>query len=61
MTVLLRSVVDAQRHQVEAAGAAVTIADDLPSIVADRLAVEQIFGNLLDNAIKYLDPARRDG
>ena len=58
MTVLLRSVVDAQRHQVEAAGAAVTIADDLPSIVADRLAVEQIFGNLLDNAIKYLDPAR---
>jgi signal transduction histidine kinase len=35
-----------------------TVADDLPSIVADRLAVEQVFGNLIDNALKYLDPAR---
>jgi PAS domain S-box-containing protein len=58
MTALLRDVADAQRHQAEAAGATVTIAPDLPSIVADRLAVEQIFGNLLDNAIKYLDPSR---
>jgi PAS domain S-box-containing protein len=58
MTALVRSVADAQRHQAEAAGATVTIADDLPSIVADRLAVEQVFGNLLDNAVKYLDAAR---
>ena len=27
------------------------------SIVSDRLALEQIFGNLIDNAVKYLDPA----
>ena len=26
------------------------------SIVSDRLALEQIFGNLLDNAVKYLAP-----
>ncbi|MHB2206066.1 MHYT domain-containing protein [Methylobacterium sp. CM6257] len=58
MTALLSDVADAQRHQAEAAGATVTIAPDLPSIVADRLAVEQIFGNLLDNAVKYLDPTR---
>jgi PAS domain S-box-containing protein len=58
MTALLRSVADAQRHQAEAAGAVVTIAPDLPSIVADRLAVEQVFGNLLDNAVKYLDSSR---
>ncbi len=30
----------------------------LPRIVSDRTAIEQIFGNLLDNAIKYLDPQR---
>jgi signal transduction histidine kinase len=26
--------------------------------VTDRLSVEQIFGNILDNAVKYLDPER---
>ena len=31
----------------------VTIAPDMPPIVADRLAIDQIFGNLLDNAVKY--------
>jgi PAS domain S-box-containing protein len=30
----------------------------LPRLVSDRTAVEQIFGNLLDNAVKYLDPQR---
>jgi signal transduction histidine kinase len=30
----------------------------LPNLTADRLAVEQIFGNLLDNATKYLAPER---
>ncbi|MDP4021754.1 MHYT domain-containing protein [Methylobacterium sp. NEAU 140] len=58
MTALLRGLADAQRHQTEARRAVVTIAPDLPTIVADRLAVEQVFGNLLDNAVKYLDPDR---
>ncbi|MCJ2073636.1 ATP-binding protein [Methylobacterium sp. J-030] len=58
MTALLQGLADANRHQAEAARAVVTIAPDLPPIVADRLAIEQIFGNLLDNAIKYLDPSR---
>ena len=28
-------------------------------IVSDRLALEQIFGNLIENALKYLDQAAR--
>ncbi len=58
MTALLQGLADAHRHQAEAARAVVTVAPDLPRIVADRLAIEQIFGNLLDNALKYLDPSR---
>ncbi len=58
LTPLLRSLADAQRHQIETAGATVIVAPDLPSIVADRLAVEQVIGNLIDNAVKYLDPGR---
>ena len=58
MTAVLQTLADALRHQTEAAGAQMTIPAGLPDIVADRLAVEQIFGNLLDNAIKYLDPSR---
>ena len=55
---LLQRLADAQRHQTDAAGAEVVVARDLPRITADRLALEQIFGNLLDNAVKYLDPTR---
>jgi signal transduction histidine kinase len=42
------------QHQLERAGAKISIAPSLPTIVSDRLALEQIFGNLIDNAIKYL-------
>ncbi|WP_164236196.1 ATP-binding protein, partial [Stenotrophomonas maltophilia] len=49
---------DAQRHQAESVGARVSVDPLMPEIVADRTAVEQIFGNLIDNALKYLDPAR---
>ncbi|WP_245298631.1 ATP-binding protein [Methylobacterium platani] len=52
MTALMRSLANAQRHQTETAGAAIEIGD-LPDLVADRVAVGQIFGNLIDNAIKY--------
>lgn len=57
MTRLVQGLADAQRHQAEVAGAAVEVGA-LPGIVADRVGVEQILGNLLDNAVKYLDPAR---
>ncbi|MEM9293716.1 MAG: ATP-binding protein [Acidobacteriota bacterium] len=31
---------------------------ELPAVVADRLSMEQVFGNLLSNAALYLDPQR---
>jgi len=55
MAMLVQGLADAQRHQTDEAGAVVEVSG-LPTITADRLAVEQVFGNLIDNAIKYLDP-----
>ncbi len=44
-------------HQIEQKRVTVTIGA-LPVIVADKTAMEQIMGNLLDNALKYLEPGR---
>jgi signal transduction histidine kinase len=50
---LLEAIVTTMAHQ--AAEAEIRI-DTLPNIVSDRLALEQIFSNLIDNALKYLKP-----
>ncbi|MBB4041525.1 PAS domain S-box-containing protein [Microvirga flocculans] len=42
-------------HQLQERGAEL-ILTSLPDLTSDRLAVEQIFGNLIDNAVKYLKP-----
>jgi signal transduction histidine kinase len=34
------------------------VIENVPNLISDRLAIEQIFGNLLDNAVKYLAPGR---
>lgn len=44
-------------HQLNERGAELII-EGVPDLVSDRLAVEQVFGNLIDNAIKYLNPGR---
>jgi signal transduction histidine kinase len=46
------------QHQIDQAEGQIDIAPKLPMIVSDRLALEQVFGNLIDNAVKYLSPNR---
>jgi signal transduction histidine kinase len=53
VTDLVKATADGFGYQAQKASASITI-DPLPSCVADRLAVEQIFANLIDNALKYL-------
>jgi len=50
---LIEAVVTTVAHQAAEAQARIQI-DPLPDIVSDRLALEQIFSNLIDNALKYL-------
>jgi signal transduction histidine kinase len=50
---LIEGIVMTVAHQAAEAQAEIRI-DALPNIVSDRLALEQIFSNLIDNALKYL-------
>ncbi len=54
---IVRQCLEALAYQIEKSQSTIEI-EDLPDIVADRACIEQVFGNLLDNALKYLDPAR---
>ena len=58
MTTMVQNIADSVRHQTQASGAGIVV-EPLPRLDSDRLSVEQIIGNLIDNAVKYLDPARR--
>jgi signal transduction histidine kinase len=53
---LIEGVVATLAHQAAEAHATIRIGN-LPNLVSDRLALEQIFSNLIDNAIKYLKPS----
>jgi len=55
MRELIEAVVTTLAHQAEEAKAEIRVAP-LPDIISDRLALEQIFSNIIDNAIKYLKP-----
>jgi signal transduction histidine kinase len=52
---LIETIVRTVAHQAAEAQAQIRVAP-LPDIVSDRLALEQIFSNLIDNALKYLKP-----
>jgi len=52
---LIEAIVATVAHQAAEAQARIRI-EPLPEITSDRLALEQIFSNLIDNALKYLKP-----
>jgi len=52
MSAVLGGVIDSVRHQAAASGAEIALGA-VPAITADRLAVEQVFSNLIENALKY--------
>ncbi len=57
MRLLVQEVLEAIAHQLEERDAKVTMGP-LPAIDADRTAMEQIVGNLLNNAVNYWEPGR---
>ena len=57
MCEMLDKIGDSMRFQLNAANAKLTI-DPLLKCFGDEMQVNQIFSNLIDNALKYADPAR---
>ena len=51
--VLIEGIADTVAHQTAEANAEIRV-EPLPELISDRLALEQIFSNLIDNALKYL-------
>jgi PAS domain S-box-containing protein len=57
MEALVQTTLETLAHQIEQRQVQVTVGS-LPELVADRISLEQILGNILNNAILYLEPDR---
>ncbi|MBN2970556.1 CHASE3 domain-containing protein [Roseomonas aeriglobus] len=58
MAALVSGIRDTLQHRLDEVGGTVDVAGTLPSIVTDRLAIEQVFANVIENAVKYRHPTR---
>ncbi len=54
---MVRRILDTLHHQITTQNIQVKL-HPLHTVMADPLSLEQVFGNIIDNAIKYLDPER---
>ncbi|OWK30540.1 phytochrome-like protein cph1 [Sphingomonas mucosissima] len=49
---------DSMAHRLDETGARIDVVGNLPALVSDRVAIEQILSNLIENAVKYRHPDR---
>jgi signal transduction histidine kinase len=57
MNGMLSEIIAAMKFQLDEARAEVRV-EELPVCLGDSVQTSQVFGNLLDNALKYRDPSR---
>ncbi|MBU0704404.1 MAG: PAS domain S-box protein, partial [Chloroflexi bacterium] len=57
MNALVQATLQTLAHQIEECKVSMTVGS-LPEVIADRTSMEQVLGNLLNNAVIYLDPDR---
>ena len=55
---LFNGISDGVQHRMTESDGELTVEGPLPTLISDRLALEQVFGNLVDNAVKYRAPGR---
>jgi PAS domain S-box-containing protein len=54
---IVRSILSTFQHQITTQKVDIVIGD-LPAVIGDMIAIEQVFANLIDNALKYMDDSR---
>jgi PAS domain S-box-containing protein len=57
MKSVFSEIVETSRFKAKACGATITV-ENVPDCLGDETMVNQLFSNLMDNALKYLDPNR---
>jgi signal transduction histidine kinase len=58
MDALVGRIGETLQHRLDEREAELIVEHPLPEIVSDRLAIDQILSNLIENAVKYLQPGR---
>ena len=58
LAAMIKATAEALQHQLSEAGGQIRLDLQVTQLVTDRLALEQIVGNLLDNAVKYRTEGR---
>ena len=58
MDLMLKAVLGAMEYQIQQKDVSVTL-EKLPRCLGDGGQIDQVFTNLIDNALKYMDPARK--
>jgi len=58
MNEMMEHIVASMQYQITGSGTDITV-DDLPACTGDPDHINQVFSNLLSNALKYLDPSRK--
>ncbi|URW74935.1 CHASE3 domain-containing protein [Sphingomonas donggukensis] len=58
MVAVVDNIRDTLQHRLDELDGAVLVSGTLPGITSDRLAIEQVLGNVIENAVKYRNPAR---
>ena len=58
MAALVGGIRDTLRHRLDETGGEIMVEGSLPMIRSDRLAIEQVFANVIENAVKYAHKSR---
>jgi signal transduction histidine kinase len=58
LNAMLENIVTTLRQQIDETESKVDITPDMPRLKTDRLALEQVLSNIIDNALKYLQQGR---
>jgi PAS domain S-box-containing protein len=58
VSAIIDTILKTLQHQISTKQIRIVIGD-LPNMLGDPVAIEQVFANIIDNAIKYMDPRRQ--